>query len=418
MTAALHRLANGLAVVADPVPGATSVAIGVYAGIGARDEAPGEEGLAHLVEHMVFKGTATRSARAIAEAIEDVGGQLNAWTARDQTAFHARVLPGDLDLAGDLIADLLRAPRLEAEDLAREKQVILSEIGECHDTPDDLVHDHLFEAAFGTQRLAHPVLGSAATLTGFDAGACRGWLDRLLDPARLTLVASGAVDPPALLALAEGRFGDLPAHERRAGPNARFVGGHRAEARRAEQAHLALGWAAPAATDPTAPALALFMQAAGGGMSSRLFQALREERGLCYSVYGWTQGFADCGIAGVSLATDRDAGAEALALARDTLAGAADDLDEAELTRARAQLEAGLLMGMESLATRTDSAARMLELHGRLLSVDELLGELRGVTLADARAAGAAMLVGPEALATIGLPAARSAKPARARKAA
>ncbi|MEO5971870.1 MAG: pitrilysin family protein [Sphingomicrobium sp.] len=400
--AELTRLANGVTVAIDPMDGAQSASIGLYAAVGSRSEADGKGGLAHLVEHMVFKGARGRDARAIAEAIEDVGGSLNAWTARDQTVFHARTLGPDVGLALELIADLVRAPRLDADELEREKLVILSELGECLDAPDDLIHDHLFEAAFGSQPLARPILGREASIRGLTRADCLGWLADQYRPGRLVISAAGKVDPGHVLNLAEALFGDLIPVPPPPIVTARFEGGARSDHRRAEQAHLAFARPGLAATDPAAPALSLFAQAVGGGISSRMFQQLREERGLAYSIYAWTQGFAETGLFAVNMSTDRARAAEAMALATDVVERAAEELTEAELARARAQVEAGLLMSLETPQGRADSIARSIELFGRIMPLDEMLAEIRAVDATAARAAGQAMLSGPRATASIG----------------
>jgi predicted Zn-dependent peptidase len=400
--AELTRLANGLTVAVDPMPGAQSAAVGLHAFVGSRSEPDGKGGLAHLVEHMVFKGAKGRDARAIAEAIEDVGGSLNAWTARDQTAFHARTLAPDVGLALELIADLVRAPRLDEAELEREKLVILSELGECLDAPDDLIHDRLFEAAFGEQPLARSVLGTESSIRGLDRADCVQWLQGQYRPERLVISAAGKVDPAQILQLAEALFGDL---ETTAGPDiapAAFLGGTRSDRRPAEQTHLALAFSGLPACDPQAPALSLFAQAVGGGMSSRLFQELREERGLAYSIYAWTQGYADTGLFAANLAADKARATEALNLALEVVARAAEGLTEVELNRARAQIEASILMALETPQGRADAMARSIEIFGRIMDVEEMLAELRAVDVAASRAAGAAMLSGPRAIASIG----------------
>ena len=402
MTAQLTRLSNGLTVAIDPMPGARSTAIGLYAGVGSRSEADGKGGLAHLLEHMVFKGAGGRDARAIAEAIEDVGGSLNAWTARDQTVFHARTLPADVGLALELIADLVRAPTIDEAELEREKQVILSELGECRDAPDDLIHDHLFEAALGQQPLARPVLGRETSILALTRDDCVRWLAEEYRPSRLVISAAGAVDAEAVLALAERLFGDLDPVEPAAIPTASFVGGIRSDRKAAEQTHLAFALRGLPSSHDGAPALSLFSQAVGGGMSSRLFQQLREERGLAYSIYSWTQSYADTGLFAVNLSTDKARAAEAMALARDCVSRAAEDLTDAELDRARAQVEAGLIMALETPQGRADSMARSIEIFNRIMDLDEMLAEVRSVTAYDARTVARTMLDGPIALASIG----------------
>ncbi|MEO7411077.1 MAG: pitrilysin family protein [Sphingomicrobium sp.] len=402
MTAQLTRLPNGLTVAIDPMPGARSAAIGLYAGVGSRSEVDGKGGLAHLLEHMVFKGARGRDARTIAEAIEDVGGSLNAWTARDQTVFHARTLPADVGLGLELIADLVRAPRLDPDELEREKQVILSELGECLDAPDDLIHDHLFEAALGNQPLARPVLGREESILALTRDDCLGWLGQEYRPSRLVISAAGAVDPDAILAMAERLFGDLSSVEPAALAPAHFLGGIRSDRKTCEQTHLAFALPGLPASHDSTPALSLFSQAVGGGMSSRLFQELREERGLAYSIYSWTQGYADTGLFAVNLSTDKARAAEAMTLARACVSRAAEDLTDAELDRARAQVEAGLIMALETPQGRADSMARSIEIFNRIMDLDEMLAELRSVTAHDARTVARTMLNGPIALASIG----------------
>jgi predicted Zn-dependent peptidase len=400
--AELTRLANGVTVAIDPMAEAQSAAIGLHAFVGSRSEPDGKGGLAHLVEHMVFKGARGRDARAIAEAIEDVGGSLNAWTSRDQTSFHARTLAPDVGLALELIADLVRAPKLDETELEREKLVILSELGECLDAPDDLIHDRLFEAAFGDQPLARPVLGNEATIQGLTRDDCVHWLQLQYRPERLVISAAGKVDPGHILHLAEALFGDLESTPVPTIEPATFLGGTRSDRRSAEQTQLALAFAGLSASAPATPALSLFTQAVGGGMSSRLFQELREERGLAYSVYAWTQGFADTGMFAVNLASDKGRATEAVNLALETVERAAEQLTGAELNRARAQVEAGLLMALETPQGRADSMARSIEIFGRIMTVEEMLAELRAVDVGAAREAGSAMLAGPRAIASIG----------------
>ena len=402
MTAALHRLPNRLTVAVDPLPGAESAVIGLYAMVGSRSEPEHLSGLAHLVEHMVFKGAGSRDARAIAEAIEDVGGVLNAWTARDQTVFYGRTLAKDAPLLCELIADLVRAPHIDADHLEREKTVILSELGEVVDSPDDLVHDHLFEAAFAGQALGRSVLGREETLRAATRQDCLAWIRDELVPSRLVLAASGKVDETEILKTAERMFGDMEDWPGVPIGRAEFVGGVRNDRREFEQAHWCLGLPGFSAADPRMHALAVFVQALGGGMSSRLFQELREDRGLAYSVGAWNQSFADTGIVTINCAADRSRAVESMHLAREIIAQTIENLDDAEVRRARAQLEAGMLMALETSQGRSDHMARSIEVFGRILSVDELLDQLRTVDAAAARAAGAELIDGRAAVSSVG----------------
>jgi predicted Zn-dependent peptidase len=402
MSARLHRLPNGLTVAIEPMAGVETIAVGLYADAGSRSEPKGLAGLAHMMEHMVFKGAGARNARQIAEAVEDKGGALNAWTTRDNTAFQARMLAEDMALGLDVIADLIRAPHFDADELEREKGVVLAELGEARDTPDDIIHDHLQATAFAGQPLGEPVLGHEETIAAIDVAALRGWLDGQYRPDGLVLAAAGKVDEDALLQLAEARFGDLAPGAAETPALAAFGPGAHHDVRRFDQLHVALGYAGVGLHDPALHALSLFAAAAGGGMSSRLFQEVREERGLAYSIYAWSHAFAETGMFGVYCAAGRRDAARALALTREVLARTAETLDQAELDRARAQAKAGLLMGLESVATRADHLARQIQVHGRIVPTAESVAMLDAVTVDQARAAGAAALSGGEALATVG----------------
>ena len=402
MTVRAHRLANGLTVAVEPMDGVETLAVGLYADVGSRSEPDGLSGLAHMVEHMVFKGAGSRDARGIAEAIEDRGGSLNAWTARDHTVFHARLLAGDLPLGLDVIADLIRAPHFDADELDRERQVVLAELGEARDTPDDIIFDHLSGVAFGGQPLGRPVLGDEASIAAIGVPALRGWIADQYHPGRIVIAAAGKVDEDALLRLVEARFGDLPAAPITPAAPAAFLPGTHHDRRRFDQLHLAFAFPAPAYRDYDLHAMSAFAQIAGGGMSSRLFQELREQRGLAYSVYAWAQPYADVGMLGVYCAAQRAEAGNAHKLALEILARTAETLDENELARAKAQAKAGLLMGLESVATRCDHLARQLQIHGRIVPPTESVEQIEAVTVAAAREAGQKALAGPKALATVG----------------
>ena len=402
MTARLHRLPNGLTVAVDPMPGVETLAVGLYANVGSRSEPSHLSGLAHMVEHMVFKGAGRRDARAIAEDVEDAGGSLNAWTSRETTAFHARLLAGDLALGVEVIADFVRAPRFDADELEREKGVVLSELGEVRDTPDDIIFDNLNAACFPDQPLGRPVLGSEESIAAIGVADLHGWLDTHYRPGGLILAAAGKVNEDALLRLAEARFGDLAPGTPPAPPPARFRAGAHADKRRFDQVHLAFVHEALPADHPDAPALALFSQAAGGGMSSRLFQQVREELGLAYSIYSWIAGYQETGVLGVYCAADAKDAARALALSRNILAETAEGFTEVELARSKAQWRSGVLMGLEGVQTRADHLARWIELRGRIVDAAEQVAEIDAVTVDQVRRVAGAALANPSALATVG----------------
>jgi predicted Zn-dependent peptidase len=409
MTARLHRLANGLRVAVEPMAGIETIAVGLYADAGARAEPRGLSGLAHMVEHMVFKGAGARSAKQIAEAIEDKGGALNAWTARDHTVFQARALADDLALGSELIADLVRNAHLDAEELERERHVVLAELGEARDTPDDIIFDHLQSAAYPGQQLGEPVLGDEASIAAIDVPALRSWIADQYRPDGLVFAAAGKVDEDALLKLAESLFGDMAPGAAPTPAPAHFSIGTHHDRRRFDQLHVALAYEGVGHTHPDLHALTLFTNAVGGGMSSRLFQQVREERGLAYSIYGWSHSYADTGLFGVYCAAARNDAAQALALTRAVLAETAEGLTEAELERARAQAKAGLLMGLESVATRADHLARSIQVHGRIVPPSETVALIDAVTLDQARTAGTRALASGEAMATVGGKLARAA---------
>jgi predicted Zn-dependent peptidase len=358
---------------------------------------------------MVFKGAGGRSAREISEAIEDVGGDLNACTDRDGTNFTASVLAEHVPLAVELIADLIQRPHFASADLEREKDVVLQELGEARDTPNDIIFDDLWSAAFDNQPLGRPVLGDETSIEAITLEDLHDWRRGQYRAGSLYLVAAGKVAHDELVALAAERFADLPAGALSDPEPARFTGGARVGRAKAEQAHLALAWPAPAQLADDYFAARFFSDIVGGGMSSRLFQQVREERGLAYSIYSQVHPYSDAGLFYIYAATARRESASAAQLIEDVLADAARTATPRELERVRTQARAGLLMSVESPWGQAHYLARQLSLFGRLVDPAEVLAELNAVTLNQVRAAGAAMLAGPRARATIGFPAVRAA---------
>jgi hypothetical protein len=290
----LTTLDNGLRVVTETMPRVETASFGVWVDAGARYEAPEVNGVAHMLEHMAFKGTAKRTARGIAEAIEDVGGSLNAYTGREHTAYYARVLAEDVPLAADILSDILLQSTFDAEEFEKERHVILQEIGETLDTPSDLVFDQFQEAAFPGQAIGRSILGTEAVIEKLPRESLQAFVDAHYGPEALVIAASGKVEHEAIVAIAEERFGRLPRRARPVAEPSRYEGGEWLTGRDLEQVHLCLGLEAMAYTDDDFIPLQVFSTALGGGMSSRLFQEVRENRGLCYSVFSFTgpaQGF-------------------------------------------------------------------------------------------------------------------------------
>ena len=398
----LTTLANGLRVASRPMQSVETVAVGLYATTGSRHEEARVNGLAHLFEHMVFKGAGGRSARQLSEAIEDVGGELNASTDRETTAFHASLLAGDLALGVELIADLVRRPHFEPRHLELEKKVVLQELAEAYETPGDVVFDHLQEAAFTDQALGRPVLGSRDSIAAISVEDLHRWRETHYRPGGLILAGAGKLDHQALVDLAEAAFGELPSGEAHVAKPGRFIGGHNFDLRKSAQAQIALAMPAPAWGRPESYAAQLFADALGAGSSSRLFQELREEQGLAYSVSAGVSAFADCGMAWAYVAADRgDAGIVHGEVER-VIAEASRGLEIGELDRARAQAKAGLLMNLESCWGQASYLAYRLLREGRLVEPSEIAGRIDRVSLDEVRAAGAAMVEGPRAWAAVG----------------
>ncbi|SFB96934.1 Predicted Zn-dependent peptidase [Bosea sp. CRIB-10] len=401
----LTTLPSGLRIVSERMAHASTVSLGIWIGAGARDELPHEHGLAHLLEHMAFKGTARRTALEIAEEIESVGGDLNAATSVEYTCYTARVLGQDLPLAVDILADILTQPALSEDELAREKGVILQEIGAVQDTPDDLVYDRFLQAAFPEQPLGRPILGTAETVKSFTPEAIRAYLGRHYHAGNMVLAAAGAVDHDELVALAEQALAALPARPALAAEArspAAYQGGEARIDGDEEQVHIVLGFPGKPFANGVHYPLQIFSAVLGGGLSSRLFQEVRERRGLAYAVDAFHWPFSDCGVFGISAGTAPEDVGELVAVALDCLAQAARDVSEAEVARARAQMKVGLLASLESPGGKLEQMARQVLVFGRAIPREELARRLDAVSLADVRAAGEALLDGVVTVAAVG----------------
>ncbi|MEO1293867.1 MAG: pitrilysin family protein [Pseudomonadota bacterium] len=370
---------NGLRVVTDHMPGLASTTLGVWIAAGARHESKTENGIAHFLEHMAFKGTDSRTAQQIAEEIEDVGGYHNAYTSREHTAYYARVLAEDAPRALRLLADILQHSTLAAEDVEVERGVILQEIGQSHDTPDDVVFDWAQERAFPDQAMGRPILGPCENVSRFHRDELRAFMKSRYAPDRIVFAAAGAVEHEAIVRLAEEQFGDLSPFDGGGTDPAAYSGGeHRAE-KDLEQAHVVLGFEAPSYRDPDLFAAQVYATVLGGGMSSRLFQEVRERRGLCYSVFSSPQHFEETGLLSIYAGTGGEQVRELIEVSLDQMRLTACEATEAELSRARAQIRAGLLMGLETPSSRCERLARSLLAHGRVVPVAELLGKIDAV---------------------------------------
>ena len=398
----LTILDNGLRVASRSMQSVETVAVGLYAETGSRYEPARANGLAHLFEHMVFKGAGGRSAREISELVEDVGGDLNASTDRESTAFYASLLSADLPLGVRIIADLVRRPHFDAYHLALEKKVVRQELAEARDAACDIVFDHLQEAAFPSQPMGRSVLGSDASIEAITTDDLHAWLSAHYRSNRLLLVAAGKVDHEFLVELVQENFGDMePGPVPRRAP-ACFIGGLAYERRRSNQAHMVIGLRAPSWHDDDSYAAQIFADVAGAGTSSRLFQELREQQGLAYSVSAVSQSFSDCGLFWIYLATRRGDAKWAQGEVERVLSDIVETLSQAELDRARALAKAGMMMNLESCWGQASYVASRLLREGRLVEPREIIDRLDAVTLDQVKAAGARMLAGPRALASVG----------------
>ena len=386
MTTELHTLPNGVRIVTEAMPGLASAAVGIWVGAGTRHEGPEQNGVAHFLEHMAFKGTRRRSALRIAEEIEDVGGYINAYTSRETTAFYARVLGEDVDMALDVIADIVLEPAFAPEEIEVERGVILQEIGQALDTPDDVIFDWLQEESYAGQPMGRTILGPAERVAAFDRADLARFVAERYGPGGMIVSAAGAVDHGAVVRLAESLFGHLEPRDTGRAETARFTGGERRVVRPLEQAHIALALEGPGWRDDDLYTAQIQATALGGGMSSRLFQEVRERRGLCYSIFAQAQAHDDTGLLTIYAGTSEAQIGQLAELTLDELRRAASDLSEAEIARARAQMRAGLLMGLESPSARAERLARVVAIWGRVPPVEETLARIEAVTTADVRA--------------------------------
>ncbi|MCH9808133.1 MAG: insulinase family protein [Alphaproteobacteria bacterium] len=400
MSTKVSTLGNGLRVVTHLMPQLETVSLGAWVGVGARHDPEPENGIAHFLEHMAFKGTGRRSAKDIAEEIEDVGGDLNAATSLETTAYYARVLKGDEGKALDVLSDILQNSKFDAEELHRERDVILQEIAASQDCPDDVVYDMAQEAAYSGQPLGRSILGTRETVGAISADGLRSYLGTRYTPERMVVSAAGAVEHDEIVKLVEDQFSGLGSagNARSAGQDettgngsasngaggvekATYRGGVRYSTRPFEQCHVILGFEAPAHGQPGYFDAQVLSGLLGGGMSSRLFQEAREKRGLCYSVYSSVWGLSDTGVMMVHGATSPELANELLdVVAAQILRLSEEGPTDREVNRAKAQLKAGLMMGLESSAARAEQMARQLMFHGRLIEKAELIEKVDAVS--------------------------------------
>ena len=379
MSVRVSTLANGLRVATDTMKTVETVSVGVWVEAGARFETAEINGVSHILEHMAFKGTERRSAQDIAEEIEAVGGHINAYTSRENTAYYAKVLKEDLALAVDVIADIVQNPVLDAQELARERAVIIQEINQSHDTPDDAVFDNFQETAFPDQALGRPVLGVEERVRDIGRDTILAYLHGHYSAPSMVLAAAGYVDHERLVGLAESALAGAQAEKGARPDPARYEGGDHREDRDLEQVHVVLGFEGLAHKDDDFYAASVLSTILGGGMSSRLFQEVREKRGLVYSIYTFLSSYTDSGLFGVYAGTGAPEIGEVIPLICDEIQKVRGGVSDQEMSRARAQLKSSILMSLESTSSRCEQLARQLIVFGRPLSVDEIVAKVEAV---------------------------------------
>lgn len=403
MSIELHTLSNGLRIVTEHMPGLHSASIGVWVQAGGRHERVEQNGIAHFLEHMAFKGTKTRSALQIAEAIEDVGGYINAYTSREVTAYYARVLQDDVALGLDVIADILLNPVFDAGEIEVERGVILQEIGQALDTPDDVIFDWLQEVAYPDQPLGRTILGPSERVEAFSRDDLTNFVAQHYGPNQMILSAAGGIDHDAIVRQAETLFGHLPAVPvKELIQPAKFGGGERREDKALEQVHFALALEGPDFRDPEIYTAQIYATAMGGGMSSRLFQEVREKRGLCYTIFAQAGAYEDTGLTTIYAGTSAEQIAELTSVTMDEMKRATDDMSEAEVARARAQMKAGLLMGLESPSNRAERLARLLSIWDRIPTLDETVERIDAVSTQGVKSFATKMVQAQSAMALYG----------------
>lgn len=380
MTVKTTILENGLRIVTDDIPGIVTATLGLWVEVGARYESPEVNGISHFLEHMAFKGTTTRTAKQIVEEIENVGGHLNAYTSKENTAYHARVLENDVPLALEIIADIIQNSTFEPSEMEREREVILQEIGQAHDTPDDIIFDYFQETAFPNHPLGRPILGRPEIVRRLQPRDLKTYMTQEYSASRMVFAATGAVDHDQIVDLCRRHFSHLSNHETKSYEKAAYRGGHFYENRKLEQVHLLIGFPSCPYGHPDFYPLAVFSSLLGGGMSSRLFQEVREKRGLVYSIYSFNNSFRDTGVFGIYAGTGEGQVAELLPTVRNVLETFPTTLEAKEIDRSKAQLKAGILMSLESTSSRCEQLAQQMMIYRRPIPPQEIIEKVNAVT--------------------------------------
>lgn len=402
MSIELTKLKNGLRVITDHVSTVDSVALGVWADVGTRDEDMAHNGVAHMVEHMMFKGTKRRTAAGIVEEIEDVGGNVNAWTSREMTSYHIHLLKEDTPMAVDILADVLQNSTMPEDEIERERHVILQEIGMTNDTPDDLVFDHYQETAYPGQAIGAPILGTADIVKGMAKDTLHHYVRQFYTPSRLVLAAAGNVKHDDFVRLAEKMFDALPVDQKNGHQKAAYKGGENRAEKELEQSHIILGFQGVSRLDDQYYAATLLSTILGGGMSSRLFQEVREKRGLVYSIFCHHSAYQDDGQFVIYAGTGPGDIPKMIPVLCDEIKKIVSTVTEEELKRAKAQVRAGLLMAQESMMSRANQIAKTLIHFDEILDLKDKLRRIETVTVKDIHAMARRIFITKPTLAALG----------------
>lgn len=399
----LTTLPSGLRIITDSVPSVESAVLGVWCDVGARHEDPRENGVAHMVEHMMFKGTPTRSAQAINETIENVGGSMNAWTSHENTAYHMHVLKEDAPLALDLLADMIQRPSMPAEEVERERGVILQEIGMYLDTPDDHVFDIWQQTAYPDQPLGAPVLGRSEIIKAMPRDTLLSYVRRFYTPRNMVVSVAGNVEHDAIVAQVEKLFTALPEDQFFAADKALYKGGEiREERAQLEQSHIILGFQGLDRHDADYYAAVMLALVLGGGTSSRLYNEIREKRGLVYSVFGYHHAYEDGGELVFYAGTGPEKLGELVPVLCDEIVKSRAPVSEDELARAKSQLKARLLMARESMMSCANQQAMHLIPFGEIIDIAEKRRKIDAVTIDDVARVAAKIFASVPTLAAVG----------------
>jgi predicted Zn-dependent peptidase len=373
-------LENGLNVLTHAMPHIETVALGIWVKAGARDERPEENGIAHFLEHMAFKGTKRRTAKDIAEEIESAGGEINASTGMETTTYYARVLKDDWALALDILADIFTESELDNEELERERDVILQEIAAANDQPDDLVFDLAQSASYGDHPLGRSILGTSELIAAVDREKMLAWRDRNYWASRIVVAAAGNIDHEKFAEAAKKLFGKIERGQQPQREPPSFSGTEQKSQKPLDQTHVVLSFAAPSYRDPEIYQLQVLSNILGGGMSSRLFQEVREKRGLCYSVFAFGSAYEDAGQIGVYAASSPEHTKELLKVTSSVMMSVTSAVTDAEVARAKAQLKTSLVMNLESASSRADQIARQFLAFGLVPAISTLVEKIEAVT--------------------------------------